>query len=77
MHEQWRLPIPSPADILRNKRMPEAVQPLAGALTTPPLHTDTIARAVCEAVENPDVRGIEDVEAIQRLAGWLAPEART
>ncbi|WFC98644.1 hypothetical protein MYAM1_001375 [Malassezia yamatoensis] len=72
IHRKWRIPIPSPADILASRLMPQSVHPLAGALTTPPLHVDTVALAIINAIENEHVRGAQGVEAIKQLAGWPA-----
>ncbi|KAL9939149.1 hypothetical protein V8E36_001962 [Tilletia maclaganii] len=50
---QARLPfnlrIPTPASLIRSFG-PEGVQPLADLLTIPPLHIDTVAKAVCAAI---------------------------
>ncbi|WFD42735.1 hypothetical protein MPSI1_001384 [Malassezia psittaci] len=72
VHRKWRIPIPSPADILASRLMPQSVHPLAGALTTPPLHVDTVALAIINAIESEHVRGAQGVEAIKQLAGWPA-----
>lgn len=42
--------------------------PFAQALSTPPLEMETLARAIVNSLENPDVRGIVDVEGIAELA---------
>ncbi|WFD33859.1 hypothetical protein MCUN1_000682 [Malassezia cuniculi] len=67
LHERLRIPLPTPADILR--RVPGG-EPIAGALTTPPLHVDTVAAAVVDSVENAQVIGPQDAHDIRRLAGW-------
>lgn len=72
LHQRWRLPFPAPADVLRSRVVPTALHPLAGALTTPALHVDTVAHAICEAIENPEIRGAQDPQAIRQLAGWPA-----
>ncbi|CAD6929223.1 unnamed protein product [Tilletia controversa] len=43
------LRIPTPASLIRSLG-PEGVQPLADLLTLPPLHIDTVAKAVCAAI---------------------------
>ncbi|KAF9900684.1 hypothetical protein EC991_007024 [Linnemannia zychae] len=42
--------------------------PFAQALSTPPLEMETLARAIVNSLENPDVKGIVDVEGITELA---------
>ncbi|KAF9925675.1 hypothetical protein FBU30_004599 [Linnemannia zychae] len=42
--------------------------PFAQALSTPPLEMETLARAIVNSLENPDVKGIIDVEGIAELA---------
>lgn len=72
MHRRWKVPIPSPADILRSSFIPAAFHPLSGALTTPALHVDTVATAICESISRPEVRGAQLSESIRQLAGWPA-----
>lgn len=69
-HKKWKVPVPSPADVLSSKATPEALRPMSAALTTPPLHVDTVAQAVCEAIDLDSVRGALDVDTIRQLAGW-------
>ena len=64
------LPLPTPAALLSSSLAPASLRPLAKLLTTPPLHIDTVAKAVCKAIEDPSVHGAIDVAAICRLAGW-------
>lgn len=66
LHEQLRIPLPTPADALR--RVPGG-DSIAGALTTPPLHVDTVAAAAVSAIAGGQVIGPQDVHDIQRLAG--------
>lgn len=70
--QRWRLPVPTPADLLRSKYVPAQLHPLSGALTTPPLHVDTVARAICEAISSPEVHGAQLTDSIRQLAGWPA-----
>ncbi|WFD25675.1 hypothetical protein MNAN1_000639 [Malassezia nana] len=70
LHKRWRLPFPAPADLLRSRVVPAALHPLAGALTTPALHVDTVAQAICEAIEHPEIQGAQDTQDIRQLAGW-------
>ncbi|KAF9544520.1 hypothetical protein EC957_011916 [Mortierella hygrophila] len=42
--------------------------PFAQALSTPPLEMETFARAIVNSLENPEIRGIIDVEGIAELA---------
>ena len=72
LHRRWRVPVPAPADVVASRLVPSSFHPLAGALTTPPLHVDTVATAVCEAIECDDVHGVQDVPSIRQLAGWPA-----
>lgn len=72
MHRRWNVPVPSPADMLRSSFVPAAFHPLSGALTTPPLHVDTVAMAICEAIHRSDVHGAQLPESIRQLAGWPA-----
>lgn len=72
LHHRSGIPIPSPADMLRSSYMPESLRPLSGALTTPALHVDTVAKAICESIDRPDVYGAQFAESIRQLAGWPA-----
>ncbi|PWZ03551.1 hypothetical protein BCV70DRAFT_197765 [Testicularia cyperi] len=63
------LPIPTPAQLLA-RFGGESLQPIARLLTTPPLHIDTVAKAVCAAIADSSVVGPVDVYNIRRLAGW-------
>ncbi|KAG0212073.1 hypothetical protein BGX28_006834 [Mortierella sp. GBA30] len=49
--------------------------PFAQALSTPPQSMETLARAIMNAVENKDVKGIVDVDGIEELAN--NPTSRT
>ncbi|KAF9959622.1 hypothetical protein BGZ72_009202 [Mortierella alpina] len=49
--------------------------PFAQALSTPPQSMETLARAIMNAVENKDVKGIVDVDGIEELAN--NPASRT
>ncbi|KAF9087694.1 hypothetical protein BGX29_004305 [Mortierella sp. GBA35] len=42
--------------------------PFAQALSTPPLAMETLARAIVNSLENPEIKGIVDVEGIAELA---------
>ncbi|KAI7816433.1 hypothetical protein BC939DRAFT_469168 [Gamsiella multidivaricata] len=42
--------------------------PFAQAMSTPPASMETLARAIMNAVENEDVKGIVDVDGIEELA---------
>lgn len=42
--------------------------PFGTAITTPPLHIDTVAQAITSAIEQKGLKGIFDVEGIQKLA---------
>lgn len=72
LHRRLRLPLPSPADMLRSRYTPQGLHPLAGALETPALHVDTVAIAICEAIARPDLRGVVATQSIRELAGWPA-----
>ncbi|PWN51891.1 hypothetical protein IE53DRAFT_385722 [Violaceomyces palustris] len=65
------LPIPTPAEFLSSSKLvPESWRPLSRLLTLPPLHVDTVAKAVCKAIEDSSVQGSVGVHGIRRLAGW-------
>ncbi|SPC62079.1 uncharacterized protein UHOD_08233 [Ustilago sp. UG-2017b] len=67
------LPIPTPAQIiarLGGNDSNSSSQSIARLLTTPPLHIDTVAKAVCAAIEDQSVFGAVDVYGIRKLAGW-------
>ncbi|EPQ27164.1 uncharacterized protein PFL1_05445 [Pseudozyma flocculosa PF-1] len=64
------LPLPTPASLLSSAYTPASLRPLAKLLTTPPLHIDTVAKAVCKAIEDDAIRGPIDPLQIRRLAGW-------
>lgn len=57
---------PTPANLLRLA----AQEPLARLLTLSPLHIDTVAKAVGQAVDRSDVQGVVDTQRIKALAGW-------
>ncbi|KAF9208139.1 hypothetical protein BGZ49_009692 [Haplosporangium sp. Z 27] len=42
--------------------------PFAQAISTPPQSMETLARAIVNAIENKDIKGIVDVEGIEELA---------
>lgn len=65
------LPIPTPAQLIaRLGAGSSPSQSVARLLTTPPLHVDTVAKAVCAAIEDQSVFGAVDVYGIRKLAGW-------
>ncbi|GAC75327.1 predicted oxidoreductase [Moesziomyces antarcticus T-34] len=65
------LPLPTPAQLLaRLGGGGGASESVARLLTTPPLHIDTVAKAVCAAIEDPEAFGVVDVYGIRKLAGW-------
>lgn len=65
------LPIPTPAQLIAKLGSGgSATQSIARLLTTPPLHVDTVAKAVCAAIEDENVFGAVDVYGIRKLAGW-------
>lgn len=65
------LPIPTPAQMIAKLGgSNDASQSMARLLTTPPLHVDTVAKAVCAAIEDQGVFGPVDVYGIRKLAGW-------
>ncbi|PWN24793.1 hypothetical protein BDZ90DRAFT_244285 [Jaminaea rosea] len=50
-------------------------QPLARLLTLSPLHIDTVAKAVSEAIMRDGLEGVVDTQGIKALAGWKQSEA--
>ncbi|CBQ70175.1 conserved hypothetical protein [Sporisorium reilianum SRZ2] len=65
------LPIPTPAQLIaRLGAGSSPSQSIARLLTTPPLHVDTVAKAVCAAIEDQSVFGAVDVYGMRKLAGW-------
>ncbi|KAJ9475999.1 MIOREX complex component 2 [Pseudozyma hubeiensis] len=67
------LPIPTPAQLIAKLGSATGNSPsqsIARLLTTPPLHIDTVAKAVCAAIEDQSVFGAVDVYGIRKLAGW-------
>ncbi len=65
------LPIPTPAQFIsRLGGGSSSTQSMSRLLTTPPLHIDTVAKAVCAAIEDQSVFGAIDVYGIRKLAGW-------
>jgi hypothetical protein len=43
---------------------------MANALTTPPIHVEHVAEAICTALNDPEVRGVVDVQRMRALIGW-------
>lgn len=65
------LPIPTPAQLIaRLGAGSSSSQSVSRLLTTPPLHVDTVAKAVCAAIEDQEVFGPVDVYGVRKLAGW-------
>ncbi|SPO29828.1 uncharacterized protein UTRI_06100_B [Ustilago trichophora] len=65
------LPIPTPAQLIAKLGGGSSPsQSMARLLTTPPLHVDTVAKAVCAAIEDQSTFGVVDVYGIRKLAGW-------
>ena len=65
------LPIPTPAQLIAKLGGGSSPsQSMARLLTTPPLHIDTVAKAVCAAIEDQSTFGVVDVFGIRKLAGW-------
>ncbi len=68
------LPLPTPAQLIARLGGGGggggASESVARLLTTPPLHIDTVAKAVCAAIEDPEAFGVVDVYGIRKLAGW-------
>ena len=78
------LPLPSPAALISSRASPlakllpisdDVKQSMAGLLTAPPLHVDTVAKAVVRCVmSGEDIRtGAQTIQDIQRLAGFNTP----
>jgi len=45
-------------------------QSLANLLSIPPIHVDTVAKAICQSIENESVRGVVGVDEMRRLTGF-------
>ena len=76
MLAQARVPLPTPAWLL--SQFPGAdLSALSRLLTTPPLHVDTVAKAACESILDPHIRGPLGVESIQQVAGFPNTTAST
>ncbi|KAF9535297.1 mitochondrial protein [Crepidotus variabilis] len=73
-----RFDTPAPSlsqeDSVKNPGLTELAHPLesiANALTVPPIHVDTVAAAICEALESrSNIRGVVDVKQMRKLVGW-------
>lgn len=52
---------------------PSPLDSLSRALTTPPIHVDHVAEAVCIAADGArtDVQGVVDVQEMRKLIGWV------
>lgn len=59
-------------NLLRTLPMPAALAPdsLANLLTIPPIHVDTVAEAICRAIEQDEIVGALGVKAMRELTGF-------
>lgn len=72
-HIQSGIPLPTLATLL--KAFPAAdLSALSRLITLQPLHVDTVAKAACEAVLNPTVRGAIGTQELQDLAGFRSKD---
>ncbi|KZT56999.1 NAD(P)-binding protein [Calocera cornea HHB12733] len=68
--------LPSPPRILRTlpfgqvQGMSPAAHAMANALETRPMHVESVARAICAAIELDSVSGVIDVDRMRELIGW-------
>lgn len=67
-HLQSKLPFPTPSSIL--SRLSTNLEPISKLLRISPLHVDTVAKAVCESILDPKVKGEIETSGIKRLSGW-------
>jgi hypothetical protein len=58
----------SRASAMANSFVGGILTPLMGAGGIKPLHVDSVANAVVEAVEDGEVKGVVDVDGLERLA---------
>lgn len=72
--------VPSPSKLLRalstlvsdvpsdaSERIPPALESLAKTLEISPMHVDQVAQAICEAIENPHIRGVIDTKSMRAI----------
>jgi len=68
--------LPSPGRFLRtlpfgqSQGLPPATHAMANALETRPMHVESVARAICAAIELDSVSGIVNVDKMRELIGW-------
>ncbi|KZO95805.1 NAD(P)-binding protein [Calocera viscosa TUFC12733] len=68
--------LPSPGRMLRTiplsetHGLPPATHAIANALETRPMHVESVARAICAAIELDSVAGVVDVDKMRELIGW-------
>ncbi|EJU05569.1 NADP-binding protein [Dacryopinax primogenitus] len=68
--------LPSPAGFLRTlslgqaKELSPASHSMANSLETRPMHVESVARAICAAIELDTVDGVIDVDEMRELIGW-------
>ncbi|KAG6900848.1 hypothetical protein C0993_009966 [Termitomyces sp. T159_Od127] len=86
LHAKIPHSLPTPSSVLRHvgaglrhgNTSTSSLESITNALTTPPIHVDHVAMAVC-AVLNPDnpVRGIVGVQQMRALVGWAGHGAES
>ena len=85
VHENMPRGLPTPSSFIRSlgSAFPQTgsvrcdetrtspLESIANALTTRPIHVDTVAEAVCVALDpSRGVRGVVGVNAMRELLGW-------
>jgi hypothetical protein len=76
LHSKVPQHIPTPSGLLRalgsavsNPLIHSSLNSMANALTTPPIHVEHVAQAICVAL-NSDIRGVVDVQGMRELIAW-------
>lgn len=63
--------LPTPSSVLRSIAPGTFLDSVANALSIPPVHVDTVGKAVAVALdEGSDVRGVVNVARMRELLGW-------
>ena len=88
VHENVPRGLPTPSSFIRSlgsaflptgsETRTSPLESIANALTTRPIHVDTVAEAVCVALDpSRGVRGVVGVNAMRELLGWTETRRET